>query len=53
MVLKLNSLINKKGRYESHKAFLSKCHRDKIIPHRLSVYIDPLTGNQGKVLLET
>ena len=33
IALKLNSLNDKKARYESHKTFLSKCHRDKIIPH--------------------
>ena len=33
--------------------FLSKCHRDKIIPHGLSVYVKPSIGNQDEAFLET
>ena len=53
IVLKLNSLNDKKARYESHKAFLSKCYRDKITPHGLSIYVEPSIGNQDEVFLET
>ena len=53
IALKVNSFTGKKARYESHKTFLSKCHRDKIIPHGLSVYVEPSIGNQGEAFLET
>ena len=46
IALKLNSLNDKKARYELHKTFLSKCYRDKIIPHGLSIYVEPSIGNQ-------
>ena len=38
---------------ESHKTFLSKCYRDKIIPHGLSIYVEPSIGNQDEAFLET
>ena len=41
IALKLNSLNEKKGKYESHKLFLLKCHRDIIIPHELSTCVEP------------
>ena len=53
IALKLNNLNDKKSRYESHKTFLSKCHRDKIIPHGLSVYVEPSIGNQDEAFIET
>ena len=33
IALKVFNFNDKKARYESHKTFLSKCHREKIIPH--------------------
>ena len=51
IALKLSS-VNEK-RYELHKTFLSKCHRDIIIPHRLSVYVEPSVGNQDEAFLIT
>ena len=51
IALKLRS-VNEK-RYELHKTFLSKCHRDIIIPHRLSVYVEPSVGNQDEAFLIT
>ena len=53
LALKLNSLNDRKARYESHKTFLSKCYRDKIIPHGLSIYVEPSFGNQDEAFLET
>ena len=53
ITLKLNSLNDRKARYESHKTFLSKCYRDKIIPHGLSIYVEPSFGNQDEAFLET
>ena len=32
---------------------MSKCHRDKIIPQGLRVYVDPSIGNQDEACLET
>ena len=37
---------------ESHKTFLSKCYRDKIIPHGLLIYVEPSIGNQDEAFLE-
>ena len=53
IALKLNSLNDKKARYESHNTFLSKCYRDKIIPHGLSIYMEPSIGSQDEAFLET
>ena len=53
IALKLNSLNDKKARYESYKTFLPKCYRDKIIPHGLSIYVEPSIGNQDEAFLET
>ena len=53
IALKLNSFNDKKARYESHKTFLSKCSRDKIIPHGLSIYVEPSIGNQDEAFFET
>ena len=52
LALKLNTLNDKKARYESHKVFLTKCHKDKIVPQGLSVYIEPSIGNQDEAFLE-
>ena len=32
---------------------MSKCCRDKIIPHGLSIYVEPSIGNQDEAFLET
>ena len=32
---------------------MSKCRRDKIIPHGLSVYVEPWIGNQDEAFLGT
>ena len=32
---------------------MSKCYRDKIIPHGLSIYVEPSIGNQDEAFLET
>ena len=53
IALKLNSLNDKKARYELHKTFLSKCYCDRIIPHGLSIYVELSIGNQDEAFLET
>ena len=52
IALKLNSLNNKKAKYESYQTFLLKCHYDKIIPNGLSVYVESLPANQDKTFVE-
>ena len=46
LALKLNSLNDKKIRYKSHKGFLTKCHKERVILQGLSIYIEPSTANQ-------
>ena len=38
--LKLNSLNRKKTRCESHKCFLIKYYKEKVLPQGLSIYIE-------------
>lgn len=44
---------SKEGKHFFHKTFLSKCHCDKIIPHGLSVNVEPSIGNQDEAFFET
>ena len=53
LALKLNSLNDKKTRYESHKSFVTKCQKEKVILQGLSIYVEPSIGNQDSEFLET
>ena len=53
LALKLNSLNDRKARYKSHRSFLTKCRKEKVMPHGLSIYIEPSIGNQDSEFLET
>ena len=53
LALKLNSLNDKNARYKSHRSFLTKCHKEEVIPQGLSIHIEPSVGNQDSEFLET
>ena len=44
-VTKLERLVDKCDRYESHKSFLQQCIQDKIIPVGLQINLTPTIGN--------
>ena len=44
-VTKLERLVDKCDRYESHKGFLEQCIRDKIVPVGLQINLTPTIGN--------
>ena len=43
----------KKKKIKIIKIYIYIYHRDKIIPHGLSVYMEPSIGHQGELFLET
>ena len=46
-VIKLDRLMDKYDRFESHKNFLNDCIRDKVIPKGLRIDIIPTIGNSN------
>ena len=48
-----NKSKEKLVRYKSHRSFLTICHKEKVIPQGLSIYIEPSIGNQGSKFIET
>ena len=48
IVIKLDRLQDKSTRYESHKEFLEKCIREKVIPDGLRVDVEPTIGNHDE-----
>ena len=51
IAIRLNNLIDKKARYESHKLFLSKCVEEELIPEALKYSIEPSIGNRNDEFL--
>ena len=51
-VTKLERLIDKCDRYESHKGFLEQCIRDKIVPVGLQINLTPTIGNGDDEFVE-
>ena len=51
IVIKLDRLQDKSTRYESHKEFLEKCIREKVIPDGLRVDVEPTIGNHDEEFL--
>ena len=46
-VLKLDRLIDKSDRFESHRNFLNDCIRNKVIPVGLQINLTPTIGNNN------
>ena len=53
MALKLERNEDRKIRFESHKAFLTKCLIENVVPTGLKVYVEPSIGNNDDVFLKT
>ena len=51
-VTKLERLIDKCDRYESHKGFLEQCIKDKIVPVGLQINLTPTIGNGDDEFVE-
>ena len=51
-VIKLDRLIDKVDRFESHKSFLENCVRDKVIPMGLQINLTPTIGNNNDEFVE-
>ena len=51
-VTKLERLVDKTDRYESHKSFLEQCIKDKIIPVGLQINLTPTIGNNDDQFVE-
>ena len=50
--IKFERCEDKKARFESHKAFLTKCLQEDLVPNGLSVYVEPSIGNQDDEFLK-
>ena len=48
---KLSDLNDKKGRCESHYAFVTRLQKEKIIPDGLKVYLESSVGNHSEEFL--
>ena len=46
-VTKLERLVDKSDRYESHKSFLEQCIQNKIVPVGLEINLTPTIGNNS------
>ena len=51
LAIKLDRLNDKKGRFESHENYLSKCLTNNLIPNGLKVYVEPSIGNRDDAFL--
>ena len=51
-ITKLERLVDKNDRYESHKGFLQQCIRDKIIPVGLQINLTPTIGKYNDEFVE-
>ena len=51
LAIKLDRLNDKKGRFESHENYLSKCLTNNLVPNGLKVYIEPSIGNRDEAFL--
>ena len=49
--VKMDRLVDKKDRYESHIQFLTKCLADKVIPLGLTIQVEPTIGNHNEEFL--
>ena len=45
MVVKLDRLYDKHARFESHRQFLQRCIKEKVIPNGLKINLEPTIGN--------
>ena len=51
-VIKLDRLIDKSDRYESHKSFLEQCIHSKTIPVGLQINLTPTIGNNDNEFVD-
>ena len=51
-VIKLDRLIDKADRFESHKSFLENCVHNKVIPVGLQIDLTPTIGNNNDEFVE-
>ena len=51
LALRLDKLNDKRGRFESHVAFLKKCVDNNLTPNGLRVYVEPSIGNRDEEFL--
>ena len=49
--VKIDRLVDKKDRYESHIQFLTKCLTEKVVPLGLAVQVEPTIGNHDEEFL--
>ena len=50
--MKLDRLLDKQARYESHISFLKRCITDKVVPHGLNLQLEPTIGNHDQEFLD-
>lgn len=51
LTFKLDKLNDKKARFESHEAYLTKSLTNNLIPNGLKVYVEPSIGNRDEEFL--